>query len=479
MNKRLQLFIILLFLIAGGVSANEVLNDQQCTVPADTVIQTDLLVLCSELLIEGRVEGHVMGAARTVIVRGEVTGSLYVVAVEMRLDGGSIGKDVHFGGLLQSVSRETTFQHEAGGVLGLNLSTTIEPGTRIPGSINQVGYQLVMDGTVEREISFWGAALHIGGTVGQGVTATVGDSESQGAASQIETLLIPFRFDEVALVDPGLRVNDDAQVDGILRYTAPTPGEINGRVEEVAYEPIEEPLAVTTQVEQSARSLQRYFEEVFREFLTLGLIGVLFLLIFPNRSQSAFRAIQSRPISTFGVGLLSFILSFPIVLIVALASLIIVIVLSLLPVQSFAIFGGIALGLANIGGASVFYFMAIYVARMVVALAIGRALLPRFLEDDNSWRFRFLSLGLGVLILAIFVSIPVIGLGLNALALFLGLGAILSVLRRQIERFATSNRPQVELPSLPDYTPPLLPEGSRSTKHGTQNLPEGFNWWRE
>ncbi|GAB4523566.1 MAG: hypothetical protein OHK0046_37390 [Anaerolineae bacterium] len=475
-----SLLIILLFLLSVGVSANEVLRDENCIIRTEVTIEEDLLVLCGQLVIEGKVDGHVMGAARTAIIRGEVTGSLYLFAGELLLEGATIGKDVHFAGLILDMDEQTQLQNERSGLLSANLSTHIARGANIPGSVTQLGYQLVMDGRVGRDVSFWGSALQVGGAVERDITATVGDSQSEGAASRIQTLLIPFSFD-VALIDPGLEVQPDASIRGSLGYTAPSEGVIEGTVGEVDFQQVRETIVVGTQATPTVRSIQRYIEGIFREFITLTLVGAVYLLAFPRRSHEPLRAIQSRPLSTLGVGLLSFILSFPIVLLLALASLLIVLILSLLPVQSFAVFGGIALGLANIGAASVFYFTAIYVARMVVALAIGRVLLPWLLKDDGTWRYRFVSLALGVLVLAVLVSVPVIGLLVNGLALFLGLGGILSVLRRQLNRYTTATRPMPQavapkyFEDFPIYTPPLLPE----RRVGTENLPEGFDWWGE
>jgi len=487
----LGMIALLLFAGTGAAAAQTTLNGELCQVGADEVISGDVFVLCGELIVEGRVEGSVLGAARTATISGEVTGSLYLAGVELQV-AGRVGKDVHFAGLSLAIQPGVDFEHSRGSVLSLNLSTDIASGATVPGNISSLGYQLLLDGDTGGQVNFWGSSLTISGDVGGDINATVGDSEATGAASPIETLLIPFRL-ELELMDPGLVVARRASIDGQLDYTGPTPGLIDAQLEQPAiYRPSETPLAGVP-TEPTAQDIQRYLRRVWREFSSLAFIGVIFLFLFPRQMQSPLRSMSMRPISTLGVGLLSFIMSFPLVLIFALLSGLLMLLISVLPLENFVIFGGVVLGLANIGLASVFYFMAIYIARVVFALAIGRFILRRILRrDDGTLRAVFFSLGLGLLALSIVTSIPIVGWGFNALALFLGLGAILAVLRAQMKRFmAASNSGPAppparyttqtlpRLPYFPEdarrFAPPIIDDPPQTP--GTENLPQGFDWW--
>lgn len=491
--KRFHL-IILVFLLTGTVSASEVFDGENCRIDAQTTIQSDVLVLCGELIVEGVIDGNLIGAARTATIEGEITGSVYLLGGELRIEGGRIGKDVHFGGLVLDIGNRTTFVHEHGGIISASLSNTIHHQETIPGSITMLGYQLIVEGDVQREINFTGTALSIAGEVNGNVTASVGDPESRGASSQIESLFLPFRLIDltafsIELIDPGLIVTGN--INGTLSYRSPNPINISGDVNSTVYTSTAPPLTGATQVEQSAQQVQRYLEGALREFLTLFSIGTAFLLIIPRTIQIPLRDLRIRPLSTLGVGLLSFILSFPIVLILMVLSVVIFLVFSRLPLGSLPIFVGGGLGLANIGGASVFYFTAIFVSRLIVALAIGRFLMRLFFRYHYHWRHLFISMVLGVLILSLLAAIPVIGWGINALALFLGLGAILSVFRRQLQRFVDT--PPTPSPPARPYTvaqqiplapePYILPALDNITPTppptGMDNLPEGFNWWQE
>lgn len=498
MNRLRVLLGILILFIAGGVSASEMFDGETCHVEPDEVIQGDLFVFCGELLIEGRVEGSILGAARTATLTGTVVDSIYLLGGEFIMRG-ELGKDLHFGGIVVTIQEEATFTNERGGLITANLSNTVDDGATVPGNVINLGYQLIVDGTIDGQINFWGSALQISGQIGDDVTASVGNAESDGSSSQIQTLLIPFPF-EVDLVDPGLVLFPTGYIDGQLEYTGPTPGSFNNN--QLATDPIYNQTGVTIfdpNEPTSSENIERYLERVLREFATLGFVGLVFMIIIPRQMQSPLRYIRSRPVSTLSVGMLSFILSFPIVLIMALLSIFIIFILSLLPIDTVVIFGGVVLGLANIGVASIFYFTAIYVARVVVALAVGRVLLRIINIRDNGMRGLFFSLLIGTFLVSLMTTIPIpaISWGVNAFMAFLGLGAILTLLRAKISAFiastpeptlvspqtmayATSNdAPSPSfLPYLnedpPDYAGPII---EQDNSPGMDNLPEGFDWW--
>ncbi|RMG72909.1 MAG: hypothetical protein D6711_12070 [Chloroflexi bacterium] len=488
-----------MFSSTGIAYARGMLNGELCHIDAETIIEGDLFVFCGELTIAGRVEGSVLGGARIAVITGHVEGSIYLFGGELDVSG-TIGKDIHYAGLIMNVEPTVTFEHERGSIISANFSNTIHSGSVVPGNITNLGYQLVVDGIVGGELNFWGSALDISGSVGEDVFATVGNAESTGTSSQIETLLIPF-FD-VELNDPGLVITETGTITGTLDYTGPTAGMIQGEVKEGVIYTSTTPELGGTPVQQSARSLQRYLGVVLREFTSLAFIGVLCVSFIPRYMQTPVRLLQMRPLSSLGIGLLSFILSFPIVVIIAVISLILILLLSLLPLDNVVLFSGIVLGLANIGGASIFYFTAIYITRVVVALALGRFLLrvlirQRLILEESSWRYLALSMAFGVVLLSILGAIPVIGWGFNALALFLGLGAILSALRMQYRKLRNNTPPprtpmtmtrftpdmMPQLPYLPEqarqFAPPLIDESPGLDGPGMDNLPEGFNWWGE
>jgi len=302
---------------------------------------------------------------------------------------------------------------------------------------------------------------------------------------------------DVELRDPGLVLLESGSIAGQLSYTGPTEGDLAGQM---ALPPIyhtTRPQAIGgTPVEKSARSIGKYLESGLHAFVALMFVAIVCVLIIPRQIQSPMRELQAHPISALGVGMLSFILSFPIVLLLAIISFVLFVLLLIrLPIGDVSLFGGIVLGLANIGAASVFYFTAVYISRVVVGLAIGRLLMRALRLRPHSGRMRsmFIEVGIGLSLLAMLGALPIVGNLFTAITLFSGLGAILSVVRVQIRRLRESGNHHLPLPLVPykakrpalayyamdaaQLDTPVAGELPGVT--GMGDLPDGFNWWGE
>ena len=224
------------------------------------------------------------------------------------------------------------------------LSSQVAAGVHIPGQVNGIGYQFLIDGAIDGEVSYWGSAFALNNTINENVYANVGNPESDG--SDLETLLLPLGI-ELKTAVPGLIVDRDGRIVGDLSYSGPAEGTILGIVEgEVRYHSTS-PSIIQTVPDQGA--LNHFLVRFIREIVVLFTVGLL----------------------------------------------------------------GLALMDAGIIGP--FYFIAISVARAVIALATG------------------------VIALAIVTSLPLIGFVFNAGALILGSGAIAIVTADWMQSFRTEN----------------------------------------
>jgi cytoskeletal protein CcmA (bactofilin family) len=488
MRRWLWLVIVGLALLnTGVVLGREVLQNRECRITSDQVVIGTLFVLCENLAIDGTINGNVMGGSVRTIINGTVNGNLYLAGGELHLNG-VINGSVHYLGIELRVMPNTTdltnIQHN---ILAGTLTTDVASATRIGGDVFTLSYEWHIQGDVDGEVNFWGSRLQISGAVAQDVYASVGDPASD--SSQVKTIFAPFGFD-IAVENPGLYIEKTARIAGILDYNAPTEAQIEGLVEgEKRFQRTVAPLPTLDR----PSSFVLVAQQVFTEFSGLLVIGVLGWLIAPNIWQRPLVNLRVRPIPSFSAGLLAFILSFPIVFILALLSILIVLIFVVVQLQGVAIAVGFALALVNIGTIGGFYFVAIYGARVVVGWALGRFLLGSIRTEMPQRNYALLSLVVGVLVLSIAVSLPTIGWVVNALTLFLGLGTILSVafqyLGRVRETPATPSSPyppnalRVTLPIIPTMaspapissekpTPPSL---SEPKPLGMDNLPDGFN----
>jgi len=505
---------MLVLLVVPSVLARDVLQQERCIVEADQNVEGTLFVLCRELRIEGVVEGDVVGFAVETYIPGDVLGSVYLLSGTLNLTG-RVTQDVHFGGLSMQVGTEPredveiTQMDEPSEIIGSIKSAAFNVAVHEPSTIYDgilaFGYQLEINGTARDEINFWGAALQIAGDVDGDIYATVGDPESD--SSQIETLLLPLNLD-VTVFNPGLFVAEPAEVAGELHYNAPNEGMIAGTIDGVQTFEMIAPISLQTLDEPDASV--RYFNESMREFGTLLVIGALTLFALPQWVHPPLRNMRYRVFTSLSAGLLAFIISFPIVLIVLILSITLLLIAQLFGLTNLGIALALVLGVVDIGSVGLFYFVAIYVGRALVGLGLGRFVLYLFLRGNQLARFHdYVALLIGVLLLSLMIALPGIGWIVNAAALFLGLGAILLLLMDQFRRIRDSevtlapgwvtpspvgnlsqalqaqrdNIPvlptgepdQPEIPMVPPPPPDFDNPGTQPAP-GMRNLPEGFDF---
>ncbi len=498
MPTRRGLIILLLLLLPLGVTAaREVLQGDMCTIDADETVMGTVFVLCQNLVIDGTLDGNLIGAATNTTINGTVRNGVYLVGGQADIFG-RVEDDLHFGGLVLRVHESARLGSETTDLFALSISTTLAEGVQVPGTLTTASYQTLIQGDVGGEVNFWGAGLEVDGRVGGDVIANVGNADEIEGTPQIEALFIPFPFD-IDVVNPGLRLGDEARVFGNLHYEAPTrslnpetvANQINGTL---TFDIVTTQFEPPTDEESLLQGLATYFGSSIREVVTLAVVGGLGLLFAPKQMQAPILNLRRRPLTSLGVGALTFTVSFFVLFVALVASVLILFVLSLLSAGNLLFAGLVVLLIADVGGASLFYFVAIFVARSIVCLAIGRWLMRTVFETDETPRFLFLSLVVGSVLVGFAVSLPVLGLFVNALALFFGLGAIVNLLQAQLRNLReTAGGPDEQtnaghgwISVDPPFLPDLPPADSRRAngprpRHtvGVDNLPDDFVWWDE
>ncbi len=487
----IAIWLVILFAGIQFASAHDVQQGDKCVIEPNSTITGNLFVLCRTLTINGHINGNLIGAATSATINGQIDGNIYLLAGQLDMNG-TVGENLHYAGLVLKLNDGAKLESPRSDLIAVSLSTNIAPTVTIPASLLDLGYQLTVDGKVGGETSFWGSSLTVDGTLTGNIEAQVGDSNAD--VSQLQGLLIPFPID-LTLNQPGLHVNEGAHVAGRLHYSGPTEGEIapNTLAQDVVYTPVlvqPDLTQIALGEQDQSRGLSIYLAQVVREFLTLGIIGLIGLLLVPRALQAPQRNLAARPLPCLGVGMLSFIISFVAVPFVILLTILVVVAVGLLQVNELTISIGTILGVIDVGGTSVLFFVVIFVSRVVLCLALGRVLIHLLLGDDRSPRAMWLGLLVGVALLAIVASLPVIGWIINAIAAFLGLGAILIILQSRVEaardatatpRIVTVSPPTMprrgEDPRLVPPPPPILDDNPQPP--GMGNLPDGFKWWED
>ena len=484
MRKAFRLFMaaaLLCLLTTGVVQAREMIQGENCTIAAGRVVEGSLLAFCQNLQIEGRVEGNLIGIGLRASISGEIGQNVYLAGLELDVTG-TIQRDLHYVGLTLNVLG-TRAQPIGGQLIFAALSSQVDASVHIPHQVIGIGYQFIVNGAIDGEVSYWGSAFALNNTIKGDVYANVGNPESD--ASDLETLLLPLDIELKAAV-PGLTIDRNGRIDGDLSYSGPVEGNILGNVKgEVQYHSTT-PAIIQTVPDEGA--LNHFLDRFLREIAVLFTVGLLGLALASNPFQSPLTAVRWRPFSSLVIGMLLFILSFPIALMLLLLTTIIILILALLQLEGVLIVAASLLALIDVGVIGVFYFTAIFVARAVIAMGAGRLILRLLFGQESPNHMKVLSLATGVIALAILTSLPVVGFVLNAGALFLGLGAIATVTANWLHSFRAGNYASTRSPAVnrgdaddamqdtrdsePPTNAPMLPA---SRELGLADLPQGFD----
>jgi hypothetical protein len=275
------------------------------------------------------------------------------------------------------------------------------------------GYQTLLGGAVARDVSVGTAALELSGSVGGDVTGQVSESDASFSMP-----FIPSFPGAVAVVAPGLRIGQEAQVGG----------EVGVEIVEVEVESPD--IEVPTPERILGFLVWGALRRRIGEFLAVLILGGVLLYYMPALMRRASDEVQDQPLPSVGWGCLSTII-FAIAVPVAIGLLILLAVLG-----GVVTFGQLANDILGLGGAALafvvtgFFTVIAVVTKAVVAVLIGRAILSRLVPSLGSgfW-VDFANLALGMLIYELLRIIPLLGWVVAVVVTFVGLGALLLALR--------------------------------------------------
>ena len=487
MPRRVHLLLLVaLFslLSSGVVLARAVQQGENCNIPAGETVQGTLFVLCQNLQIAGRVEGNLIGVGLRTTISGYVGENVYLAGLELDLTGTVLG-DVHYVGLMLELASADSASHRPvlGQLMFAALSFALDAETRVFGPITGFGYQALINGEILGEINYWGSALVLNNSIRGDVYTTVGNPDSD--ISDVETLLLPLGI-EFTPATPGLTITEKGNIDGNLEYTGPAEANMKGQVagEITHYSTV--PVFIP---ELPQRGLAPLFYDSFqREFALLVTVGIVGLALAGRRFHHPLTQLRRRPAHSFVIGMLLFIISFPITLVLVFATMFLILVLLATRLDGIALPIGSFLALLDITVIGTFYFCAIFVARAVFALGLGRAALQIATDRASARRRPRLCLVIGAALLALLTSLPVLGFLFNAGALFLGLGAIASSIAGWLRslragQFATGTHnddeewsPQAQqYPPVVGGTTSAQPRALLPAELGLDDLPVGFD----
>lgn len=416
---------IILLVVAGSTAwAGETRTGERVVVEAGTTINDNLYATGGSVVIDGTIRGNLVAAAGQVTINGTVEGNVYVgsqsLVINGKVDDVVAGAQAFQLGPNASVSGSIVY-------FGYSLETL--QGSSIQNDILFYGSQALLAGQVGRDLKGGMAGFELRGSVGRNVDLVVGSRNASSTpfmsgGSMPSSITMPS-------VGGGVRIADGAQIGSRLDYSAPEQGDISSGAR------VTGPTNWTRIEPQDNRGFNgvnwfttpgfSLLSEIQR-FLTLLLIGLLLVWVFPRWMDRMAEPVQARPLPTLGWGFVALCLFILVVILVPIVAILLAILFGLATLGGLAWMTGIVGILGEIGIVVGFIVFVSYIAHAVVGYVLGKWLLARV--QPSLAQGRVLPLVVGLLILVILTAIPIIGGLIGFAAVLLGLGALWRQFRR-------------------------------------------------
>jgi hypothetical protein len=393
------LAMVLALILGGRALAAEVYGGDRFHLPAGEVLEDDLYVAADEVIIDGTVAGDVVAAGGLVAINGTVTGDL-IAAGGSVVVAGTVEDDVRVagGGL------------DIGGVIGGDLFAAGGGGTwsqpmTFDGRRVEQGVRLADSAAVGGDAYIAGGEGTIAGTIRRDLRAAMGALVLEAEVGR-----------DAVLASQNLRVSEEAQIDGALRYTTPEQQTIpEGVADAIVYvEPESEDADPAT---GWAGIAGWWLVRTLLMLIGFALLAWITLRFAPQAITTPAAALERRPGRTALYGLLAALL----LMFVPLASALLV----FLMVVFFGWLAGLVTALLLFGSLALLWVLS--------PLVVGTWLGQRLAATRDRPRGELPWLVAGVLLVALLIRIPVLGWFVALVSFVLALGAIVLAWRTDTE----------------------------------------------
>jgi hypothetical protein len=389
--------LIVLFLLFGVVSpvqAQGIVSGE--TIPAGITVDDDVILFGETVTIDGDVNGNVFAVGGTVTVNGKVDGSLYALSQQVLVNG------------------EVT-----DGVYGTALELVFGPEGKVGRNVAFLGLSVGMPegATIGRDLTgIFILGAQFAGDVERETTAVIGPLEVVRLIIRMFDIQAPPFLAPQTIAPAGMKLASP------VAFDTPQQGVIDSVV------------------------LQRWLVLLVRDYISLLLVGLLALWLFPGHLKRWGEKVMKAPFSSLGLGLVVVVVGG-----IALALLWVLILSVALGLGRIGFSGlGTAMGMLGFFAVStagaVLFVIVTFISKLVFAFQAGFLILKRY-ERTGFW-YRLGVLALGLLIYVLLAAIPYIGWAVAIVVMLLGTGAVFLVFNddRKFEKPAAVE-PVQEMPT--------------------------------
>jgi hypothetical protein len=375
----LPVLVLLIMLVASPAWAADLRGGDTVIIASGDVVNDDLYMAATRIIINGTVNGDVLCVGETVDVNGKINGSITAIAPTITIDG------------------EVTHSVRAAG-------SNIRVGGTIGGDLITAGDDVNIDSTtlVGRDLVFAARKIRVDAQIdnslkGVGTTVRLSNLVGGNAEIGVEKLTLTYT----------------ANIQGSLTYISQNEATILSGAH----------IGGTTshQIPEARKSVFTLKINVWTRviaFLMTLITGCLIILLAPKRAAAVAASLKRKPWLILGWGAI-ILFATPIAAIITFVTVI-----------------GVPVGLIGL----VLYGIAIYLSQIAVGLFLGYWIMGTF-SQVNSRGLLIGAFALGFVILTLIRAIPYIGIPVWLATILFGLGAM-ALSQRTLRAEATVKVPE-------------------------------------
>ncbi len=444
-----SLVFVLVLSAIGTVSAAEFPKGE--TIPANETIDDDVFISGNNVVIDGIVNGILFAGVETVTLNGTVNGDAFlvgetiVVSSSAEVDGNLVivGANISMNGSVSGsvFGGSVAMVLEKDADVGRNFynggfSLTTEEGSVVRKDLFSGNYQSLLSGAIERDLKIGASAIEFNGTVGRNAVIEVGDDQSP-EESMTWMQVNPYLSQYVpVVVEPGIRVSDNASIDGKLTYislvnqTSVLENITSGAVTYQAPVPNDRR---SVGLDYSANEVYPFSSNfpnfvwqttamnVARNFLKLMALGALALWLLSKPLKKVVDAGYKEPLKAMGWGFVVMAVGFLSALILPLVFIMAGVMIGFVSLGSLLYVWFGLVGLTYLLASALFFFTVFTLSKLIAAYMFGKWIMKAVFKEkkENAW----LNLLIGVVLFVILRAIPFIGWLAAFAAILIGTGA--------------------------------------------------------
>ncbi len=411
-NAFLAAVLLLLFALPSSALAQGIIYGD--TIPAKTVVDADVILIGQNISIEGTVNGNVFILGNQVKIGGQINGSLIVIGQNLSISG--------------SVD---------GGTYALGLTLELAPGAALERDLYvlSVGLSSGKGADIQRDLYALGLDAGLNGTVGRDLHTAIGPIQLYNGLMRL------LGFEELTLR---------------LHFELPPPAPETPPASEAT------PSARLLHASRARLSAQEtgplaefdwtgWGTEVGREWIVLGLIGLLAFWLARPTLDSARDPLVKRPWRTGASGLVVLVVTLNLFVLAALVGgLVFSLGLALNYIGLWQL--SIALWIASYAllalACVALWFFIVYGAKVIAVYALSGWAFAKL--NPSGW-MKAVALVVGTLVYALLHSVPIVGWIVAVLVTAAGMGTTWSAYRSHLQSAAPPE-------------PEVLSTGSRKKK---------------